>query len=97
MTGRATRRSVKKAGKRSLEQARTKLGSLKSASSARAPVTDPAPRAQAKSPVKVSAIPPIVGIGASAGGLEAFRQLLGTLPVNTGMAFVLVQHLEPSH
>ncbi|MBV8135768.1 MAG: PAS domain S-box protein, partial [Deltaproteobacteria bacterium] len=33
----------------------------------------------------------------SAGGLEAFRQLLGTLPVNTGMAFVLVQHLEPSH
>ena len=43
------------------------------------------------------AIPTIVGIGASAGGLEAFTQLLGALPTNTGMAFVLVQHLEPTH
>ena len=40
---------------------------------------------------------PIVGVGASAGGLEAFRQLLGALPTDTGMAFVLVQHLDPSH
>src|SRR5579863_1827521 len=40
---------------------------------------------------------PIVGIGASAGGLEAFTQFLRALPVNTGMAFVLVQHLEPRH
>jgi two-component system CheB/CheR fusion protein len=40
---------------------------------------------------------PIVGIGASAGGLEAFRQLLGALPIDTGMAFVLVQHLDPHH
>ena len=40
---------------------------------------------------------PIVGIGASAGGLEAFTQLLGALPVDTGMAFVLVQHLAPQH
>jgi len=40
---------------------------------------------------------PIVGIGASAGGLEAFRRLLKALPVNTGMAFVLVQHLDPDH
>ena len=39
---------------------------------------------------------PIVGIGASAGGLEAFTQLLTALPVNTGMAFVLVQHLDPA-
>ena len=36
-------------------------------------------------------------MGASAGGLEAFRQLLGALPADTGMAFVLVQHLDPSH
>jgi two-component system, chemotaxis family, CheB/CheR fusion protein len=42
-------------------------------------------------------IPAIVGIGASAGGLEAFTQLLHALPTNTGMAFVLVQHLEPKH
>jgi two-component system CheB/CheR fusion protein len=40
---------------------------------------------------------PIVGVGASAGGLEAFRQLLGALPTDTGMAFVLVQHLDPYH
>src|SRR5437867_3735359 len=40
---------------------------------------------------------PIVGIGASAGGLEAFRQLLGALPIDTGMAYVLVQHLDPTH
>ncbi len=37
----------------------------------------------------------IVGIGASAGGLEAFEQLLAALPENSGMAFVLVQHLAP--
>jgi two-component system, chemotaxis family, CheB/CheR fusion protein len=43
------------------------------------------------------ALVPVVGIGASAGGLEAFRQLLSALPTDTGMAFVLVQHLEPKH
>jgi two-component system CheB/CheR fusion protein len=40
---------------------------------------------------------PIVGVGASAGGLEAFTQLLTALPCDTGMAFVLVQHLSPTH
>jgi two-component system, chemotaxis family, CheB/CheR fusion protein len=40
---------------------------------------------------------PIVGIGASAGGLEAFTQLLQHLPLDTGMGFVLVQHLDPAH
>ncbi|HKD99621.1 MAG TPA: chemotaxis protein CheB, partial [Planctomycetota bacterium] len=40
---------------------------------------------------------PIVGIGASAGGLEAFTQLLQNLPANTGIAFVFVQHLDPTH
>jgi len=39
----------------------------------------------------------VVGVGASAGGLEAFSELLRHLPVNTGMAFVLVQHLDPHH
>ena len=39
----------------------------------------------------------VVGIGASAGGLEACRKLLDVLPENTGMAFVLVQHLDPNH
>ena len=40
---------------------------------------------------------PVVGIGASAGGLEACTALLKALPVNPGMAFVVVQHLDPHH
>src|SRR5690606_37497113 len=35
---------------------------------------------------------PVVGIGASAGGLDAFARLLRNLPANTGCAFVLIQH-----
>ncbi|MGZ3460850.1 MAG: chemotaxis protein CheB, partial [Archangium sp.] len=38
---------------------------------------------------------PVVGIGASAGGLEALRQLFGHLPPDSGMAFVVIQHLDP--
>jgi two-component system CheB/CheR fusion protein len=38
---------------------------------------------------------PIVGIGASAGGLEAFTQLLNALPEDIGMSFMCVQHLSP--
>ncbi|HKW96237.1 MAG TPA: chemotaxis protein CheB [Bryobacteraceae bacterium] len=40
---------------------------------------------------------PVVGIGASAGGLEASTQLLQALPSDIGMAFVLIQHLDPKH
>src|ERR1041385_6926508 len=40
---------------------------------------------------------PVVGIGASAGGLEAVGELLEALPVDTGMAFVFIQHLDPNH
>lgn len=39
---------------------------------------------------------PVVGIGASAGGLEAFTQLLRGLPAATGMAYVVIQHLDPT-
>ena len=39
---------------------------------------------------------PVVGIGASAGGLEALEQFLGNVPENSGMAFVVVQHLDPT-
>jgi two-component system CheB/CheR fusion protein len=53
-----------------------------------------APDNGAKGP---SGLFPIVGIGASAGGLEAFSELLRHLPEKTGMAFVLVQHLDPKH
>jgi two-component system, chemotaxis family, CheB/CheR fusion protein len=68
------------------------------------------PRASAKSKGKIAATEvagvlrrpnhksfPIVGIGASAGGLEAFTMLLGDLPRKSGMAFVFVQHLAPKH
>ncbi|WP_373518738.1 chemotaxis protein CheB, partial [Pricia sp.] len=40
---------------------------------------------------------PVVGIGASAGGLDAFKQLLKAIPESSGMAYVLVQHLDPDH
>jgi two-component system CheB/CheR fusion protein len=40
---------------------------------------------------------PVVAIGASAGGLEAYTEFFHALPADTGMAFVLVQHLDPSH
>ena len=41
--------------------------------------------------------PPIVAIGASAGGLEACRHLLDAMPPSTGLAFILIQHLDPTH
>ncbi|HEX3418761.1 MAG TPA: chemotaxis protein CheB, partial [Stellaceae bacterium] len=40
---------------------------------------------------------PVVGLGASAGGLDAARRLLTALPPSTGMAFILIQHLDPTH
>lgn len=40
---------------------------------------------------------PVVGIGASAGGLDAFKKLLKAIPEDSGMAYVLVQHLDPNH
>ena len=40
---------------------------------------------------------PIVGIGASAGGLEAIEMFLKNVPAGCGMAFVIVQHLDPTH
>ena len=41
--------------------------------------------------------PIVVGIGASAGGLSAFKSFFTNMPADTGMAFVLVQHLSPEH
>ena len=40
---------------------------------------------------------PVVGIGSSAGGLEALREMLAAAEVPTGLAFVVVQHLAPDH
>jgi two-component system CheB/CheR fusion protein len=68
------------------------------------------PRAASKAPAKVAvssdgprpagdppASFPIVGLGASAGGLEALEQFLRHLPPKSGLAFVVVQHLDPTH
>ena len=40
---------------------------------------------------------PIIGIGASAGGLEALEQFLRQVPAGSGLAFVVIQHLDPTH
>jgi two-component system CheB/CheR fusion protein len=68
--------------------------------------TRPANKATAPSDASVEQAPdspaetvdfPVVGIGASAGGLDACRALLDALPPHPGMAFILVQHLDPTH
>jgi two-component system CheB/CheR fusion protein len=43
------------------------------------------------------AVCPVVGLGASAGGLEAFQNFLAATPPDSGLAYVLVQHLDPNH
>jgi two-component system CheB/CheR fusion protein len=53
------------------------------------------PRKGPKSTEKISF--PIVAIGASAGGLEAFRRFLDAQTPDSGMAFVMIQHLDPTH
>ena len=87
MTGRPKRKtSGRSAPKSSVAQFRAR-------SSKKPPA--PAVESDPKSAEKPSNEFPIVGIGASAGGLEAFQNLLSHLPAKTGMAFVLVQHLDP--
>src|ERR1700730_463368 len=50
-----------------------------------------------KTKVQSSNMFPVVGVGASAGGLEAFKRLIKAIPEDSGMAYILVQHLEPTH
>jgi two-component system CheB/CheR fusion protein len=51
-----------------------------------------------KKPVLASSVQfPIVGIGASAGGLEALEQFFENMPNDNGMAFVVIQHLDPNY
>ena len=61
------------------------------------PGPGPAPTAADPAESRQRAPFPIVGMGASAGGLEAFEDFFRHLPANCGMAFVLVQHLDPDH
>ena len=59
------------------------------------PASDPPPVQPRQSGLHPTC--PVVGFGASAGGLEAFQEILQALPDNTGMAFVFIQHLDPKH
>ena len=60
--------------------------------------TQQAPGSRLAPPAEdVSSHFPVVGIGASAGGLDACKKLVSALPAVTGMAFVLIQHLDPTH
>ena len=52
---------------------------------------------EALSPHAVGVDFPIVALGASAGGLDAFKKLFDAMPAECGMAFVLIQHLDPKH
>ncbi|MCX5963759.1 MAG: ATP-binding protein [Cyanobacteria bacterium] len=63
-------------------------------SSASLPVN---PDSETTQPDQTDAPFPVVGIAASAGGLDAFTKLIHHLPTDTGMAFVLIQHLSPDH
>lgn len=57
---------------------------------------EPAPLVEWNEERQTAALPyPVVGIGASAGGLRAFQELLENLPEKTGMAYVLISHLAP--
>src|SRR6266481_6222132 len=81
------------------QKLRRKINSRKSSSKNTKDTRPPSKRRRANESASIEshASFPIVGIGASAGGLEAFRELLQNLPVNTGMGFVLVSHLDPTH
>ena len=56
--------------------------------------------ARAESTLQIGSVEqgfPIVGVGASAGGLEALEELFSDMPTDTGMAFVVVTHQHPGH
>lgn len=58
---------------------------------------EPAPDIPPPQPRSLLSIPLIVGIGASAGGLDALEQFLRNVPHDSGLAFVVVQHLDPTY
>src|SRR5258706_15798405 len=78
---------------------------------AQKPIEGSAPRRKSREPILPAVNPaapeplspdeglpfPVVAVGASAGGIEAFQHFLAALPADTGMAFVLMLHLDPKH
>src|SRR6185295_6988005 len=93
--------AIKKRPRKARTPPRTRRRQAKAATSPRRP---PAPAESRR--VRVAPLPPdrsaesdliVVGVGASAGGLEAFSQLLESMPPDPGIAMVLVQHLAPQY
>ena len=70
------------------------MSPVSSRTTPKAPVRKRARKAVLKEPPHVF---PIVGVGASAGGLEAFTRLLKSFPADANIGLVLVQHLDPAH
>lgn len=58
---------------------------------------DPAELIDNMVPTRGYGLVPVVGIGGSAGSIEALKALFGAMPVDTGLAFVVVIHLSPEH
>ena len=91
----ASKAPVRKATRKAAKQTSRKTAKKAAGKAARKPVPEAAPA------VPVPAVPapgfPVVGIGASAGGLEAFEEFFKAMPPDSGMAFVLVAHLAPTH
>jgi two-component system CheB/CheR fusion protein len=81
---------AKKIPKRSKPVSRTKSAPVPKTSAVRKKGSSPPVDSESHRPLF-----PIVGVGASAGGLEAFTEFLKRLPSDSGMAFVLIQHLDP--
>src|SRR5262245_7855902 len=91
----ASKRNAKKhAIRKGKEEARTRGNSP---SRARVPTRNAKRKKSAKTKRPNDSTCPIVGIGGSAGGYEAASELLSHLPPESGMAFVIVQHLDPHH
>ncbi|RJQ50319.1 MAG: PAS domain-containing protein [Nitrospiraceae bacterium] len=82
----------KKKGTKTPQSSQKKTGSRKR-------VNKPGPQLTGKQPEKKESLAefPIVGIGASAGGLEAIEGFFGNMPQDTNIAFVVIQHLAPKH
>jgi len=74
---------------------KTPKSSSKTAKPKAAPKTAAPKTATRKKTVKKARRVPIVGIGASAGGLEPFERFFDAMPVKSGIAFVVIQHLSP--
>ena len=68
----------------------------KPAAASKKPIDTPIPPTD-KASLEMEATPPIIGIGASAGGLEALEQFFSPIPTVCGAAFVVIQHLDPNY